>query len=272
MDVSDTAHMFCTTDEADCANEWPDEDPLSGGSAFRNFKEGSDWSHDPTGKADDDRPEIVRIIEQTVERDNQYRILKGRDREVARQYYTRKQCQYIPFMNPAVQAPGKRFNLRAHDGTLLAHRYERVVVGDHGAYVEVNPTQLSTPIRMMMQHTHGMAMRGAKNTVFHIDPPSLDVYRQDEHVQFADFAVGMYYLKLRHVAFEKVCISPPAPLTQKVVEAVVVKPKLPPVSSGVVKRTPPKKYTRKRRRGQASLDAYFTCGDKKDPPAKQLSE
>jgi len=235
-------YVFANETEYDDRGEWMDEPD---GSTFDDFKRhcaGAGWSQQC-----DDRPEIVRTIEQIVERDGQYRTLKGRDRDIARQYYTRRQCQNVPYMNPALQAPGKHFRVLAHDGTLIANRYERVVVGDHGAYVEVDPAHLSKQVAGMMQY--GTSMRGAKNTRFNVEQPKCEVYRQDERVQFADFAIGMYYMKLSQVKFESAAFSKPSS---------PVKSKLPPVSSGVAKKAPPKaKKKWKRKRGQPSLEKFF---------------
>lgn len=198
-----------------------------------------------------ERPEIVRIIEETVERDGQYRTLKGDDRRVARKYYKAMQCQCVCYMNPALHAPGKCIHVKACDGSLIATRYERVTVSDHGAYVEIEPSCLSEQIVQAMRGIRGMALRGAKSTVFRIEQPKLDLHRQDERVQFGDFEPGMYYVKPTQVLFETV----EAPQVKTAAKRTTIPPK-----GGGVAKTNYVKPLGKCKRGQTSLDKFLIAG------------
>jgi len=76
-----------------------------------------------------------------------------------------------------------------------------VVVGDHGAYVEFNPTHLTPEIKKLLSGT-GYTSRGAKSTTFHVNE-KCDLHRQDGKVQYADYVIGMVYVKPMYVKFIK---------------------------------------------------------------------
>lgn len=80
-----------------------------------------------------------------------------------------------------------RVEFRAESGVILAHGYERVVIGERGPYVEFTAAQLFPfQFTFVTEHYYYDELRSI--------PDGLKCYRQKRPVTYADYRPGMFYL------------------------------------------------------------------------------
>lgn len=93
------------------------------------------------------------------------------------------------------------FNLpiRLNDGTPLLNGYNRIVIGNHGAYIEFDAHNLLLPIQTKIgqefreQETYKCKYHW-KNPLVNGAPVDVKIYYQIDKVNYADYLVGMYYI------------------------------------------------------------------------------
>lgn len=93
------------------------------------------------------------------------------------------------------------FNLpvRLNDGTPLLNGYNRIVIGNHGAYIEFDADNLLLPIQTkkgqeFREHENYKCKYHWKNPIVNGMPIDVKIYYQIEKVKYADYLVGMYYI------------------------------------------------------------------------------
>lgn len=96
---------------------------------------------------------------------------------------------------------GGRFDLplKLMDGTPLLDTYHRLVIGDHGAYIEFDFENLLLPIQTKLgeeyRETENYKCKYHwKNPIVNGLPIDVKIYYQIERVKYADYMVGMYYV------------------------------------------------------------------------------
>lgn len=86
------------------------------------------------------------------------------------------------------------------NGTLLATGYQRIVIGDYGAFVEISCDQIQhSNIRCKPGEEYRLNdSRFSKNVKYHWltvpDGSNCKVYYQQKTVSYADYIPGMYYV------------------------------------------------------------------------------
>lgn len=89
------------------------------------------------------------------------------------------------------------------NGLLLAISYQRVVVGDYGAYLEISPEQIiKNNIRIKPGQEFRLNPNSHAKYEWHepIDGSDVKIYFQLGTVKYADYKCGMYYVSPREVS------------------------------------------------------------------------
>lgn len=131
--------------------------------------------------------DILYILSERQKRtsDRYYAPLGKRQSELVRAYY-REQLQFAEGGHPLLV-------LRNRCGTIIGCGYERVVVGDYGAFIEMTPTQAA--IRNFRPLHAGNPTGGNKYTwLLSNDDAETKVYYQKGTVKYADYKLDMYYV------------------------------------------------------------------------------
>ena len=98
-----------------------------------------------------------------------------------------------------------QIQLYTNSGSLVCTHYNRIVIGDYGAFVEFTPQQANEQIFIVMP---GQEFRinnprysaHVKYEWLTIDDKSkIKIYRQKRTVTYADYIVGMYYVSVHEV-------------------------------------------------------------------------
>jgi len=132
-----------------------------------------------------------------------YRPLGKRDSALIRDFYAER-AEKEGF--PIFPKGPRRVLLR--DGSVLATRYERIVVGDFGPYLEFRPEHVVA--ELTVKNGEGWRLtKGLENRKFY--PLKYEwwetqlgdmVYKQRGTVKYADYRVGMMYVGLQCVNLE----------------------------------------------------------------------
>ena len=91
------------------------------------------------------------------------------------------------------------------DGTLLCQGYNRIVIGDYGAFVEIAPEQIRKEVLRCKpgQEFRYLDERFAENVKYiwltAKDRSSCKIYLQKKKVSYADYVPGMYYISVYEV-------------------------------------------------------------------------
>lgn len=91
------------------------------------------------------------------------------------------------------------------DGTLLCQGYNRIVIGDYGAFVEIAPDLICKEVLRCKpgQEFRYMDERFAENVKYiwltAKDRSGCKIYLQKKKVSYADYVPGMYYISVYEV-------------------------------------------------------------------------
>ena len=91
--------------------------------------------------------------------------------------------------------------IETQSGVSIAKGYNRVVIGDYGAYVEFRPEQLNLSI--IRPRWEGKPRRPVKYIWMEIEGSKAKVYHQQKKVKYADYIPGMYYIDPNELIFSK---------------------------------------------------------------------
>lgn len=95
---------------------------------------------------------------------------------------------------------GNRTPLHTSEGTVICNGYNRIVIGDYGAFVEIAPNDMNLSC---VQCKTGQEYRindpkYSKNVKYEWltakDKSDCKIYRQKRRVSYADYIAGMYYV------------------------------------------------------------------------------
>lgn len=118
-----------------------------------------------------------------------YKPLTKEESAKIRQYYIE---------NVAFDVNGSTQNLYNKNGTLIAKGYNRIVIGDYGAYIEIMPEQIA------LDNIKNKWLGKPKRPVKYIWMISKDrcqtkIYYQIAKVSYADYVPGRYYVSPQDV-------------------------------------------------------------------------
>ncbi|AXF51097.1 hypothetical protein MLDJOKPK_00141 [Salmonella phage SPAsTU] len=87
------------------------------------------------------------------------------------------------------------------NGVLLCERWNRVVIGDYGAYLEIDESellvQLSVPAEQAWRFDEEYLARRGLNIKYHwLTYAGVKVYHQVATVKYADYKPGKYYISV----------------------------------------------------------------------------
>lgn len=97
---------------------------------------------------------------------------------------------------------------------MVCNGYERIVVGDYGAFIEFNPKQVS---QSMFKIQEGQEYRindpkYSNNVKYEWlttnDRSKIKIYKQKKTVSYADYRIGMFYISPHEVYRHDDCDSP----------------------------------------------------------------
>ena len=87
------------------------------------------------------------------------------------------------------------------DGVLLCYNYDRIVIGDYGAFIEFSKPAL--PLECMPGQEYRMYDDRYKNKVKYdwltTEKHISKIYHQKRTVSYADYKVGKYYISVHEV-------------------------------------------------------------------------
>ena len=112
------------------------------------------------------------------------------------QKYRRIWREHLP---EGLSIDGADIDIYANDGTLICHGYERIVIGDYGAFVEYTAEQACKDNYKIQpgQEYRIYDPRYSKNVKYNwltIEGTDLKIYEQKKGVTYADYKAGMYYI------------------------------------------------------------------------------
>ena len=128
---------------------------------------------------------LVKKLEKEREKKH-YRVLTGRSKDLIREYY--KSLTRVP--------RNKKVKFYDKNGNLVANGYESVVIGDHGAYLEFDKTQIRYDL---LKTKEGEEWRENNNSPYvkynwKETPNGTKVYEQTKKVRYAEYKVGYFYI------------------------------------------------------------------------------
>lgn len=126
-----------------------------------------------------------------------YRPLSKKDSALIREFY---KIQVQDFHIPLKGSPDMEF--RNQSGTLVAVGFNRVVIGDYGAYVGFTKDQMK--LANIKNRWPGKPFRPVKYIWMQtIDDSKTKVYYQQGEVSYADYRVGMFYIDLKDLIVDR---------------------------------------------------------------------
>jgi len=117
---------------------------------------------------------------------------------------------YIENIPDFLNINGDKASLRTSYGTIVCDGYERIVVGDYGAFVEFNGKQANSKLFKIKQgqeyRIHDPKYsKNVKYEWFTInDKNDIKIYKQKKAVLYADYKPKMYYVNVHEVIVSKV--------------------------------------------------------------------
>jgi hypothetical protein len=97
---------------------------------------------------------------------------------------------------------GLNIKLRNSKGTLIANGYQRIVVGDYGAYIEFSKDQ--AVLENIKSKWSGEPKKPVKYLWLEtIDDERTKIYHQQQTVKYADYKIGMFYVNPKEVISEE---------------------------------------------------------------------
>lgn len=127
---------------------------------------------------------------------NRYPKLKKEFSALVRSFYKRE-------LN--IPLEGKEINIFTLEGTLVAKGYERVVVGDYGAYLEI-PTEFMVRENIKIKKGEEYRIKDPKFNqkvkyfwLTSKDKSDIKIYFQQKEVKYADYKSGFCYISPKEI-------------------------------------------------------------------------
>jgi len=136
---------------------------------------------------------IVKQLKIERVKKKKYKTLTGKTKELVRKYY-----------KDQIELPPKSLEKliwKDLEGYEIAQGYNRLVVGDHGAYLEFTEDQMKSET---LKTKPGQEWRNSNKFVKYlhlITPGGMKVYHQVGRVKYADYVPGRYYINPKLVKF-----------------------------------------------------------------------
>lgn len=104
-----------------------------------------------------------------------------------------------------IQIPERGTSFTTPGGLEIAKDYERVVVGDYGAYIEFAPGQIVG--KNIRPHFSGSPSRQIKYVWWESkDSHKIKIYEQKRTVLYADYKIGLWYISPHDVLYNTIKI------------------------------------------------------------------
>ncbi len=102
--------------------------------------------------------------------------------------------------------------IKTHWGTVIAERYERIVHGGRGDYVEIAEEDINRKALRIPKYAEWRLAPGWMGKVFYIEHRTTDtscvkLYEQRRLVDYADYRLGFWYVSVKDVDIDDT--SPP---------------------------------------------------------------
>lgn len=102
----------------------------------------------------------------------------------------------------SISGGGKLFTL---NGTLLCNNYDRIVIGDYGAFIEFSKAASPLVIEKGQEYRLTEQFKNVKYNWVTIDDNShIKIYHQRGTVSYADYRVGKFYVSVHKVKGEEI--------------------------------------------------------------------
>lgn len=145
-----------------------------------------------------------------------YPQLTKADSIIIRQHYASIVPEGLPL-------DGSTIPLYTIKGTLISNGYDRVVIGDYGAYIEFNNTQgIKASIKIKKGEEYRLTEKYRDNVKYFWytakDESNIKIYYQRKEVSYADYKVGKLYVAPSEVLTTKHEVKAPISNTKTVIE------------------------------------------------------
>ncbi len=145
--------------------------------------------------------EVLDFQEKMIERYH-YKALPGFFSDGAREFYKNNLPEGFYLM-------GDNVPLCTSEGLKICEKYNRIVVGDYGAFVEISPDDI---VHENIKVKEGQEYRDFNEKYSHCkyswltakDNSNIKIYFQKAMVDYADYIPGMYYVSPYECSFSKV--------------------------------------------------------------------
>ena len=139
-------------------------------------------------------------IEAKLAEKYKYKPLPGDLSEKYRDYFKKNIPDWLP-------VEGGNISIYTSNGCLIASRYDRIVIGDYGAFIEFGRDQADCQFIIAPGQEYRINDKRYSKNVKYIwmtvnDGSNIKVYFQKKRVTYADYLPGKYYVSV-HEVFEK---------------------------------------------------------------------
>ena len=142
----------------------------------------------------------VKILISSLVQKNKYKPLSPGESEYVREQF---KAALPDFLKNKIN--GSDMKLYTKSGYLICNGFERIVIGDYGAYIEFSEEQATTDSFVVMKgqewrlkpkydHSKYDALTHKCYANDTINNCNLLIYKQKQTVSYADYKIGMYYI------------------------------------------------------------------------------
>jgi len=147
--------------------------------------------------------ELIKYIQQNIETGT-YVPLNRVESQVIREYY-KNQFNLKYDLSLGLFHDKKILDLNTN--IKIASGYERIVIGDYGAYFEISPDQIEFDNIYIKQNQswrlNSEKFKSVKYYWYEVAENSAKIYYQIGLVKYADYRIGYYYVSPDEVIFEE---------------------------------------------------------------------
>ncbi|MDD3040422.1 hypothetical protein [Bacteroides sp.] len=136
---------------------------------------------------DNDLEDALQIVQQNLAQ-NRYTSLSQDHSQLVREHYRNQLTMPVA---------GQEVNIYSPAGLLLATGYNRIVVGDYGAYLEIPEKNIILPnicVKPGQEYRFNPEYKVKYFWMMPRDNSHVKIYFQQRKVDYADYQPGMYYI------------------------------------------------------------------------------
>jgi len=141
--------------------------------------------------------EVIEFINKLVD-EYKYKPLTDGLSESCREYYKQNIPNYLSIEGNSNQ------KLYSDKGTLICDGYDRIVIGDYGAYIEFNDNQAIKNNFVVKEGQEYRFQPRYSNVKYYwlttIDNSDCKIYLQRNTVRYADYIPGKFYISVYEVS------------------------------------------------------------------------